>query len=71
MPILQKIILEFGLPGLLGMGLGLWLFGTAVKGSNNILDQAPWNPIASAVVGGIVFGIAFYFILGLCLGLSI
>jgi hypothetical protein len=55
------IFKEFGIPGLLGMGLGYWLFATSVRGSKgNILGQEPWEAHWALPAGGVAFGWAFW-----------
>lgn len=66
----QWILINFGIPGFIGMILGIWLFSNNVRENGNILGQTPWHPFAGAIGGGVVFGFAIWFIFGLCLGLS-
>jgi hypothetical protein len=71
---IKWIFLNFGLPGLIGMGLGYWLLGTRVKSDGNVLGQSPWQPGPAAGVGGVVFGFAIWLFIGFILrfhGMSI
>lgn len=68
MPLLQFVFNQLGVPGLVGMGLGLWLFSSATgPNGRNIFDQQPWHPMAAAAVGGFVFGIAGWFLIAICI----
>ena len=62
---LQLIVTQFGLPGLIGFGLGFWLFGTKVKNDReNILGMEPWHWVAAGVAGSIVSVLVFAVLTG-------
>ena len=68
---LQTVITQFGIPGLIGMALGYWLLGTGVRANNkNIFGDTPWSQFGAAVTGGVVIGFAIWFLIGFILGLS-
>jgi hypothetical protein len=65
----ETIFSEFGLPGLIGIALGLWLFGSQVRGAQgNVFGVTPWHPLHAALVGGFVFGFGIWFVIGFFLG---
>ena len=68
--VFKWIFLNYGLPGLIGMGLGYWLLGTQVKSDGNVLGQSPWHPGIAAGVGGVVFGFAIWMLIAFILGSS-
>lgn len=70
MPWFIQVVTQFGLPGLIGLGLGYFLLSTKINENGNILGQTPWHPLSGAIVGSIVFGFVAWFLFGFCLAIS-
>jgi len=71
MTIFNHIFLQLGIPAVIGMVLGVWLFASDVRGNGrNIFGMTPWNPIQSALLGGVVFGGIIWFLIGVLVGLQ-
>ena len=64
----QFLILQLGVPALIGMALGYLLLGKSVNGERNVFGQESWDDLTAIFVGGLLLGVAFWFLLGFVLG---
>ncbi len=58
------VFLQLGIPALVGAGIGWLLLGKSMNEKQTFFGSDPLDDYAAAILGAVVVGAAFWFVLG-------